>query len=246
VKDVLLLDVTPLSLGIETLGGVMTRMIERNTTIPTSKSQVYSTAADNQDSVEIHILQGEREMAGDNKSLGRFILSGIANAPRGIPQIEVTLDIDASGVLHVTAKDKGTGKEQKITVQGSTGMSDDEVEKLVKDAEANRETDKKKKESIEARNHADSMVYQTEKTLEENKGKYEEKDGEEAKVKLEELKAVLANADADKDALEGATKSLSDVMMKVGQAIYSHAGDPAKAEEKKNEDGSVEADVEEK
>ncbi len=246
VKDVLLLDVTPLSLGIETLGGVMTRMIERNTTIPTSKSQVYSTAADNQDSVEIHILQGEREMANDNKSLGRFILSGIANAPRGIPQIEVTLDIDASGVLHVTAKDKGTGKEQKITVQGSTGMSDDEVEKLVKDAEANRETDKKKKESIEARNHADSMVYQTEKTLEENKGKYEEKDGEEAKVKLEELKAVLANADADKDALEGATKSLSDIMMKVGQAIYSHAGDPAKAEEKKNEDGSVEAEVEEK
>ncbi len=257
VKDVLLLDVTPLSLGIETLGGVMTRMVERNTTIPSSKSQVYSTAADNQESVEIHILQGEREMANDNKSLGRFVLSGIANAPRGIPQIEVTLDIDASGVLHVTAKDKGTGKEQKITVQGSTGMSDDEVEKLVKDAEANRETDKKKKESIEARNHADSLVYQTEKTLEENKGKYEEKDGEEAKVKLEELKAVLANAEADKDTLEGATKSLSDVMMKVGQAIYSHAGDPAKAGESasadasadtswKNEDGSVEADVEEK
>ena len=169
MKDVLLLDVTPLSLGIETLGGVMTRMIERNTTIPTSKSQVYSTAADSQDSVEIHILQGEREMANDNKSLGRFVLSGIAPAPRGIPQIEVILDIDASGVLHVTAKDKGTGKEQKITVQGSTGMSDDEVEKLIKEAEANRETDKKKKESIEARNHADSMVYQTEKTLEESK-----------------------------------------------------------------------------
>jgi molecular chaperone DnaK len=247
VKDVLLLDVTPLSLGIETLGGVMTRMIERNTTIPTSKSQVYSTAVDNQDSVEIHILQGEREMAADNKSLGRFILSGIAPAPRGIPQIEVTLDIDASGVLHVTAKDKGTGKEQKITVQGSTGMSDDEVEKLVKEAEANREADKKKKEAIEARNNADSLVYQTEKTLEENKGKYEEADGEEAKKKLEELKTVLANADATKDELEGATKSLSDVMMKVGQAIYSHAGDPEKKEEeKKNDDGSVEADVEEK
>ena len=147
----------------------MTRMIERNTTIPTSKAQVYSTAADNQDSVEIHILQGEREMAGDNKSLGRFVLSGIANAPRGVPQIEVTLDINASGILHVTAKDKGTGKEQKITVQGSTGLSDDEVDKLIKEAEANRDTDKKKKESIEARNHADSMVYQTEKTLEENK-----------------------------------------------------------------------------
>jgi len=247
VKDVLLLDVTPLSLGIETLGGVMTRMIERNTTIPTSKSQVYSTAADNQDSVEIHILQGEREMASDNKSLGRFILSGIAPAPRGIPQIEVTLDIDASGVLHVTAKDKGTGKEQKITVQGSTGMSDEEVDKLVKEAEANREADKKKKDSIEARNHADSLVYQSEKTLEENKGKYEEKDGEEAKVKLEDLKKVLADANADKDAIESATKALSDVMMKVGQAIYAHAGDAeAKPEDKKNDDGSVEAEVEEK
>ncbi len=247
VKDVLLLDVTPLSLGIETLGGVMTRMIERNTTIPTSKSQVYSTAADNQDSVEIHILQGEREMANDNKSLGRFVLSGIASAPRGIPQIEVTLDIDASGVLHVTAKDKGTGKEQKITVQGSTGMSDDEVEKLVKEAEANREADKKKKESIEARNHADSLVYQTEKTLDENKGKYEEKDGEEARAKLEDLKKVLADTNSDKDAIESATKALSDVMMKVGQAIYAHAGDPEKKdEEKKNDDGSVEADVEEK
>ena len=245
VKDVLLLDVTPLSLGIETLGGVMTRMIERNTTIPTSKAQVYSTAADSQDSVEIHILQGEREMANDNKSLGRFVLSGIAPAPRGIPQIEVILDIDASGVLHVTAKDKGTGKEQKITVQWSTGMSDDEVEKLIKEAEANRETDKKKKESIEARNHADSMVYQTEKTLEESRGKYEEADGTEAKAKLEELKAVLANAEADKDTLESATKALSDVMMKIGQSIYSHAGDPEKAEEKKNDDGSVEADVEE-
>ena len=251
VKDVLLLDVTPLSLGIETLGGVMTRMIERNTTIPSSKSQIYSTAADNQDSVEIHILQGEREMASDNKSLGRFILSGIASAPRGVPQIEVTLDIDASGVLHVTAKDKGTGKEQKITVQGSTGMSDDEVEKLIKEAEANRETDKKKKDAIEARNHADSLVYQSEKTLDENKWKYEEADGTEARAKLEELKAVLAKSDASKDDLEAATKALSDKMMKVGQDIYAHAGDAEKpaewsTEEKKNDDGSVEADVEEK
>ena len=251
VKDVLLLDVTPLSLGIETLGGVMTRMIERNTTIPTSKSQVYSTAADNQDSVEIHILQGEREMASDNKSLGRFILSGIASAPRGVPQIEVTLDIDASWVLHVTAKDKWTGKEQKITVQGSTGMSDDEVDKLVKEAEANRETDKKKKESIEARNHADSLVYQSEKTLDENKGKYEEADGEEAKAKLEDLKKVLADANADKDTIESATKALSDKMMKVGQDIYAHAGDnDGKGPEtssgwQKNDDGSVEAEVEE-
>ncbi len=247
VKDVLLLDVTPLSLGIETLGGVMTRMVERNTTIPSSKSQVYSTAADNQDSVEIHILQGEREMAGDNKSLGRFILSGIAGAPRGVPQIEVTLDIDASGILHVTAKDKGTGKEQKITVQGSTGMSDAEVEKLIKEAEANREIDKKKKEAIEARNHADSMVYQSEKTLDESKDKYEAADGEDAKVKLEVLKTTLAKADASKDEIESATKALSDVMMKIGQAIYAHAGDPAATptEEKKNDDGSVEAEVEE-
>lgn len=251
VKDVLLLDVTPLSLGIETLGGVMTRMIERNTTIPSSKSQVYSTAADNQDSVEIHILQGEREMASDNKSLGRFILSGIASAPRGVPQIEVTLDIDASGVLHVTAKDKGTGKEQKITVQGSTGMSDDEVEKLIKEAEANREADKKKKDAIEARNHADSLVYQSEKTLDENKWKYEEADGTEARAKLEELKAVLAKSDASKDEIETATKALSDKMMKVGQDIYAHAGEAEKpaeesTEEKKNDDGSVEAEVEEK
>jgi molecular chaperone DnaK len=252
VKDVLLLDVTPLSLGIETLGGVMTRMIERNTTIPTSKSQVYSTAADNQDSVEIHILQGEREMAGDNKSLGRFVLSGIAGAPRGVPQIEVTLDIDASWVLHVTAKDKGTWKEQKITVQGSTGMSDEEVENLVKEAEANRESDKKKKESIEVRNHADSLVYQSEKTLEENKGKYDEKDGETAKPALERLKQVLADSNSTKEEIEEAMKVLNEVMMKIGQAIYAHAGDnEGKGPEtssgwQKNDDGSVEAEVEEK
>ena len=246
VKDVLLLDVTPLSLGIETLGGVMTRMIERNTTIPTSKSQVYSTAADNQDSVEIHILQGEREMAADNKSLGRFILSGIAPAPRGIPQIEVTFDIDASGVLHVTAKDKGTGKEQKITVQGNTGMSDDEIEKLVKEAEANREADKKKKESIEARNHADSLVYQSEKTLEDNKGKYDEKDGETAKSAIDRLKQVLADTNSTKEDIEEATKTLSDIMMKIGQAIYSQPSADANATgETKNDDGTVDADVEE-
>jgi molecular chaperone DnaK len=186
-------------------------------------------------------------MAGDNKSLGRFILSGIASAPRGIPQIEVTLDIDASGVLHVTAKDKGTGKEQKITVQGSTGMSDDEVDKLVKEAEANRETDKKKKESIEVRNHADSLVYQSGKTLEENKGKYDEADGKTAESALERLKQVLADSNSSKEEIEEANKTLSDVMMKIGQAIYSHAGDPEKKdEEKKNDDGSVEAEVEEK
>ncbi|MDD2891857.1 MAG: molecular chaperone DnaK [Candidatus Gracilibacteria bacterium] len=253
VKDVLLLDVTPLSLGIETLGGVMTRMIERNTTIPTSKSQVYSTAMDNQDSVEIHVLQGEREMASDNKDLGRFVLSGIAPAPRGVPQIEVTFDIDASGVLHVTAKDKGTGKEQKITIQGSTGMDDKEVDRLVKEAEANREADKKKKESIEARNHADSAVYQAEKTLKDNEGKYDAALGTEATTKIEELKKVLAEADASKEAIDGAMNPLNEVMMKIGQEIYAKGGTPegeegvnVKDNNKKEDDGTVDAEVEEK
>jgi molecular chaperone DnaK len=253
VKDILLLDVTPLSLGIETLGGVMTRMIERNTTIPSSKSQVYSTAADNQDSVEIHVVQGEREMASDNKSLGRFILSGIVPAPRGVPQIEVTFDIDASGVLHVTAKDKGTGKEQKITIQGSTGMDDKEVDKLVKEAEANREADKTRKEAIEARNHADSAVYQAEKTMKDNEGKFDAKLADEAKEKAEALKKILENANATKDEITNAMNPLNEVMMKIGQEIYSKAqaaGDDGvkvtdNNEEKKNDDGSVDADVEE-
>ncbi|MDQ1344050.1 MAG: molecular chaperone DnaK [Patescibacteria group bacterium] len=255
VTDVLLLDVTPLSLGIETLGGVMTRMIERNTTIPTSKSQVYSTAADSQDSVEIHVLQGEREMANDNKSLGRFVLSGIAPAPRGMPQIEVTFDIDASGVLHVTAKDKGTGKEQKVSIQGSTGMDDKEVDKLVKEAEANRESDKKKKESIEARNMADSAVYQAEKTMKDNEGKFEDSLGTEAEGKISDLKKALENADASKESLEEATKSLQDVMMKIGQEIYSKSqaqtenDDGVRVKENANEtkaDDAVDGEVEEK
>ncbi len=253
VTDVLLLDVTPLSLGIETLGGVMTRMIERNTTIPSSKSQVYSTAADGQDSVEIHVLQGEREMAGDNKSLGRFVLSGIASAPRGVPQIEVTFDIDASGVLHVTAKDKGTGKEQKVSIQGSTGMDDKEVDALVKEAEANREADKKKKESIEARNMADSAVYQAEKTIKDNEGKFEESLKAEAEGKIADLKKVLENADASKESLEESTKSLQDVMMKIGQEIYSKAqaagDDGVRVKENVNEtksDDAVDGEVEEK
>ncbi|MFA6090408.1 MAG: molecular chaperone DnaK [Candidatus Gracilibacteria bacterium] len=253
VKDVLLLDVTPLSLGIETLGGVMTRMIERNTTIPTSKSQVYSTAMDNQDSVEIHVLQGEREMANDNKDLGRFVLSGIAGAPRGVPQIEVTFDIDASGVLHVTAKDKGTGKEQKITIQGSTGMDDKEVDRLVKEAEANREADKLKKESIEARNHADSAVYQAEKTLKDNEGKFDAALGTEAQTKIDELKKVLADATASKESIDGAMNPLNEVMMKIGQEIYAKGGTPeaedgvnVKDNNKKEDEGTVDAEVEEK
>ncbi len=253
VKDVLLLDVTPLSLGIETLGGVMTRMIERNTTIPTSKSQVYSTAMDNQPSVEIHVLQGEREMANDNKSLGRFVLDGLAGAPRGVPQIEVTFDIDASGVLHVTAKDKGTGKEQKITIQGSTGMDDKEVDRLVKEAEANRETDKKKKESIEARNHADSAVYQAEKTLKDNEGKFDAALGTEATTKIEELRKVLAEADASKETIDAAMNPLNEVMMKIGQEIYAKGGTPegddgvkVKDNNEQKDDGTVDAEVEEK
>lgn len=253
VTDVLLLDVTPLSLGIETLGGVMTRMIERNTTIPSSKSQTYSTAADNQDSVEIHVLQGEREMAGDNKSLGRFVLSGIAGAPRGVPQIEVTFDIDASGVLHVTAKDKGTGKEQKVTIQGSTGMDDQEVDRLVKEAEANREADKNRKEGIEARNMADASVYQAEKTLKDNDGKYDAKLGEEAKVKIEDLRKVLADEKSDKEAITKANGDLQEIMMKIGQEIYSKGGAEAtddgvnvKDNNKKEDEGTVDAEVEEK
>ena len=247
VKDVLLLDVTSLSLGIETLGGVMTRMIERNTTIPTSKSQVYSTAADSQPSVEIHVLQGEREMASDNKSLGRFVLSGIAPAPRGVPQIEVTFDIDASGVLHVTAKDKGTGKEQKIMIQGSTGMTDAEVDRLVKDAEMHRDEDQKKKESIEIRNHAESAVYQTEKTLKDNEGKYDAKLGEEANEKLEALKTTLADTNATKDSIESAMNALQDTMMKIGQEIYSKANAEAPGSTAQSGTGpeTVEADVEE-
>ncbi|EKE26846.1 MAG: hypothetical protein ACD_4C00136G0006 [uncultured bacterium (gcode 4)] len=221
VKDILLLDVTPLSLWIETLWGVMTRMIERNTTIPSSKSQVYSTAQDNQDSVEIHVLQWEREMASDNKSLWRFILSGILSAPRWVPQIEVTFDIDASGVLHVTAKDKWTWKEQKIMIQWSTWMDNAEVDRLVKEAEANREADKQRKEWIEARNMAESAVYQAEKTMKDNEWKFDAKLWDEAKEKIESLKKILENQDAAKEEIDPAVQSLQDIMMKIGQEIYS-------------------------
>lgn len=245
VKDVLLLDVTPLSLGIETLGWVMTRMIERNTTIPTSKSQVYSTAQDNQPSVEIHVLQWEREMAQDNKSLGRFVLDGIASAPRWVPQIEVTFDIDASGILHVTAKDKGTGKEQKITIKGSTGMDEKEVQDLVKDAELNREKDKAKKEAIEARNLADSTVYNSEKTLKDNEWKFNSEDWEAAKVQIEELKTILSKVDATKDEISAQVEKVNEIMMKIGQEIYSKAqaewqAQPNPEENSTQENGSEE------
>ena len=253
VRDVLLLDVAPLSLGIETLGGVMTRMIERNTTIPTSKSQVYSTAQDNQPSVEIHVLQGEREMATDNKSLGRFILEGIVPAPRGVPQVEVTFDINASGILSVSAKDKGTGKEQKITIQNSGGMSKEEVENLVKEAEANRHKDSEKKQTVEARNLADSLVHQGEKTLKDNADKISEDDKKAATEKMDALKKVLENPEATKADIEGASQPLSDVMMKIGQAIYATPGaaDPStssgsstSSESSSSEEPTVEAEVE--
>ena len=224
VTDVLLLDVTPLTLGIETMGGVRTPMITRNTTIPANKTEVFSTAADNQPSVEVHVLQGEREMAADNKSLGRFILDGIAPAPRGVPQIEVSFDIDANGVLHVKAKDKGTGKEQHITIQGSTGMDEGEVDKLVKEAEAKKEEDKQRKEKIESKNMADSAIYQAEKTITDNKDKLDESEIKEAEAKIEELRLVVGNESATKEELDTASKSLQDVMMKIGQKIYAQDG----------------------
>ena len=226
VKDVLLLDVTPLSLGIETLGGVSTKLIEKNTTIPTKKSQVFSTAEDNQPAVSIRVLQGEREMAADNKILGNFELVGIPPAPRGTPQIEVTFDIDANGIVSVSAKDKGTGKEQKIQIQASGGLSDDEIQKMVKDAEANKEADKKKRESVDVRNQADSLVFSTEKSLKEH--------GE--KVSVEEKKAI-ENGIADlKKSLEGTdiedikkkTQSLIQVSMKLGEAVYKSQQKPNK------------------
>lgn len=232
VKDVLLLDVTPLSLGIETLGGVATKLIERNTTIPTSKSEVFSTAADNQPQVEIHVVQGEREMVADNKSLGRFVLDGIAPAPRGVPQIEVTFNIDANGILNVTAKDKGTGKEQSITIQGSSGLSKDEVEKMAKEAEAHAEDDKKKREAIDARNQLDSGVYNAEKLVKDNGDKLSDEDKKTVEEAVEAAKKVVKDEKADKDALEAAAKELSDKIMPIGAKMYEQAA----AEEKPAED----------
>ncbi len=218
VKDVLLLDVTPLTLGIETLGGVRTSLINRNTTIPTSKSEVFSTAADNQPAVEINVLQGEREMAADNKSLGRFTLDGIPPAPRGVPQIEVTFDIDANGILNVSAKDKATGKEQKITITGSTGLSKDEVEKMTKEAEAHAEEDKKRKEEVETRNIAENLVYSTEKTLKENGDKVSAEVRTEVEQKLNELKDALKGTDISDIKTKG--DALGEVIQKVGSAMY--------------------------
>ena len=247
VKDVLLLDVTPLSLGIETMGGVMTKLIERNTTIPTSKSEVFSTAADNQPQVEIHVGQGEREMIEGNKSLGRFILDGIPPAPRGIPQIEVTFNIDANGILNVTAKDKGTGKEQSITISGSGNLDKSEVEKMAKEAEAHADEDKAKKEMVEARNLLDSTVYQAEKLKSDNGDKLSDEDKKTLDEAVEAAKKVVGDEKADKDALEAAAKELNDKLMPIGAKMYEQAqaeeapADDAEKSDKKGD--AVEGEV---
>jgi molecular chaperone DnaK len=224
VKDVLLLDVTPLSLGIETLGGVFTKQIERNTTIPTRKSEVFSTAADNQTQVEIHVLQGEREMARDNRTLGRFHLVGIPPAPRGMPQVEVTFDIDANGIVNVSAKDLGTGKEQKITITSSSGLDDREIERMVKDAELHGDEDKQRRAQVEARNKLDSLVYQVEKTTEENKEKLDAADLGRVREAVEKAKKALEGDDLE--TLEKAFRELEQVQHKVVEAMYKQQGAP--------------------
>ncbi len=245
VKDVLLLDVTPLSLGIETLGGVATKLIERNTTIPTSKSETFSTAADNQPQVEIHVVQGEREMVTDNKSLGRFVLDGIPPAPRGVPQIEVTFNLDANGILNVTAKDKGSGKEQSITIQNSGNLDKEEVEKMAKEAEAHADEDKKKREAIDARNILDSAVYQAEKMKTEYKDKLSEDDIKNLDKAVEEAKKIVGDEKADKEALEKAAKELNERIMPIGAKMYDQKGDekPAEDSDSKKDDGPVEGEV---
>ena len=250
VKDVLLLDVTPLSLGIETLGGVSTKLIEKNTTIPTKKSQVFSTADDNQPAVSIRVLQGEREMASDNKMLGNFELVGIAPAPRGVPQIEVTFDIDANGIVSVSAKDKGTGKEQKIQIQASGGLSDEEIEKMVKDAEANKDEDKKKRESVDARNQADTLIHSTEKNLKEHGAKVSDADKKAIEDASTELKEAIKGTDTEE--IKKKTETLVQASMKLGEAIYKSQekkeGSPKDGDnndETKKDDNVVDADFEE-
>jgi len=235
VKDVVLLDVTPLSLGIETLGGVFTRLIDRNTTIPTNKSQIFSTAEDNQGAVTIRVFQGEREMAADNKILGQFNLEDIPPAPRGMPQIEVTFDIDANGIVSVSAKDKGTNKEQKITIQASGGLSDDDIDKMVKEAEENAEADKERRELVEARNQAESLVNSTEKSLEEHGEKVDPTTVEAIELAISALKEDLEKDDVTAEKIKGGIQNVTEAAMKLGEAIY-------KAQAEEAEDGPAAAD----
>ena len=246
VKDVLLLDVTPLTLSIETMGGVATPLIEKNTTIPAKKSQIFSTAADNQPSVEIHVLQGERQMAADNKSLGRFVLDGIAPAPRGVPQIEVTFDIDANGILHVTAKDKATGKEQSIRIEGSTGLSEEEIEKMKKDAEMHAEEDRKKKELAEARNAADTLIFSTEKALREAGEKLSAEEKKPVEEKMENLRSVLKKEDADLEEIKKATEEFSAAAGQITEKLLQIAKEKEEAAKKDSAKSEVkDAQVEE-
>ncbi|MCL5410051.1 MAG: molecular chaperone DnaK [Patescibacteria group bacterium] len=237
VKDVLLLDVTPLTLGIETMGGIRTPLIERNTTIPTSKSDIFSTAADNQTQVEINVLQGEREMAADNKSLGRFILSGIPPAPRGVPQVEVSFDIDANGILNVSAKDKATGKEQKITITGSTGLSKDEAARMAQEAQAHAEEDRKKKEDIELKNQADTLVYTTERTIKDAGDKISAETRSDLEGKVSELKGMMENGSPEE--IKAKMESLSDALSKFGQSMYGQQSEATQQEPNLNPDQEV-------
>lgn len=242
VRDVLLLDVIPLSLGIETLGGISTKIINKNTTIPTSKSQIFSTAADSQTSVEIHVLQGEREMAGDNKTLGRFILDGIPPAPRGLPQIEVTFDIDVNGILNVKAKDKATSKEQSIRIEATSGLSKDEIEKMKKEADAHADEDKKKKEIVETRNAADTLVYAAEKSLRDAGDKIPADIKKEIEEKTEALKKIKDSDDIS--AIKTASEDLSRSLQKIGEILYKQ--NQQKGQEPPKEEGTRDADFEEK